>query len=358
MPILSRDVSEYMGIQRDMSSRIRGCCKRLGYVWLVSAMLLLPLSAKTFRVYVTNHAGDTVDVIDPAINRVVQRIQGLELPHDVNFSPDGNRVYISLESENVLAVVDKKSGNIIKKVPLSGRPNTIAVTKDGGRVFVGIHSDPGVLDVIDTSSLERLKSIPKTGPVHDIYLTPDGKFLVVGSEEVKLLSVLDVQTEKLTWNIKFDGAVRTMAFETNSDGSTHRIFVTVSPLHGFAVVDFAERKVVDKIELPNEPRRGKTATPGVPSHGIGVTPDNKTLWVNSSLADAVFAYSLPDLKLLGNVPTGMHPIWITFSPDSRIIYDSNTAENTVSVIDAKALKEVARIPVGQSPERNATLVLP
>src|ERR1700730_6971271 len=162
----------------------RRYCRRLKRAWPLLALLsmALPLSARTVRIYITNLAGDTVDVIDPETDKVVQVIGGIELPHDVNFSPDGRRVYISNESENVLDVVDQKTGKIIKKVPLSGRPNTIAVSKDGGRVFVAIREpEPGGMDVVDTTSLERVKSIPTKGGFHDIYLTPDGKYLVAGS---------------------------------------------------------------------------------------------------------------------------------------------------------------------------------
>src|ERR1019366_7054864 len=47
------------------------------------------------RIYVANSAGDTVDVIDPATNKVVQVIRGIELPHGIAFSLDGTRIYIS-----------------------------------------------------------------------------------------------------------------------------------------------------------------------------------------------------------------------------------------------------------------------
>jgi YVTN family beta-propeller protein len=337
---------------------------RLRHVGLLLGMLLiaLPLSARTVRVYIANHAGDNIDVIDPVTNKVVQVIEGIELPHGVDFSPDGSRVYVSNESERVLDVVDQKTGEIINKVPLSGLPNNIAVTRDGRRVFVCIAEMPGALDVIDTTSLERVKSIPMKGPLHNVYVTPDGKYAVMGSKEAKLLTVIDVQTEQAVWEIKFNEAVRTMAFERNPDGSTRRIFVTTSHLLGFAVVDFAERRVVAEIKLPDEPSGGKTRfypdIQRVPVHGIGVTPDNKTVWVNNLFADAVFVYSLPDLKLLGHVLAGVEPDWITFSPDSKMVYDSNAGENTVSVIDTRTLKEVARVPVGQSPKRNKTLVLP
>src|SRR4030088_1220557 len=96
----------------------------------VALLLALPLYASTARVYVTNSAGNTIDVVDSATNKVVQTIKGIEVPHGVNFSPDGKRVYISNEAEAVLDVVDRETGEIIKAIPLSGHPNNIAVTKD------------------------------------------------------------------------------------------------------------------------------------------------------------------------------------------------------------------------------------
>jgi YVTN family beta-propeller protein len=89
-----------------------------------------------------------------------------------------------------------------------------------------------------------------------------------------------------------------------------------------------------------------------------VAPDGKTLWVDSSLNNSVYVYSLPDLKLLGGVPVGRTPDWLTFTPDSRKAYVSNAGANSVSAIDLEARKEVARIPVGQVPKRNITAVAP
>lgn len=322
------------------------------------------------RIYVTNSAGDTIDVIDPATNKVVQVIRGIELPHGIAFSPDGTRIYISNEAESVLDVVDRKSGEILSKVPLSARPNNLAITKDGSLVLVGIRTQPGVLDVIDTSSLQRIKSIPVDGSVHNVYITPDGKYAVSGSIENKSATVIDLHSQQAAWGVKFNRPARPMAFETNSDGSTSRIFVQLSGFNGFAVVDFAKRAEVARIKLPDHPGGFGIAEgrAGTPSHGIGVTPDGKSLWVNSTLANAVFKYSLPDLKLIGhaqlpevhrlkNAPTGAVPEWITFTPDSKRIYVSDSAARLVSVIDTQTLKEVARIPVGEVPKRMNTLVL-
>ena len=321
-------------------------------------------------IYVTNSAGNTLNVIDPQSNKVVQVIRGVELPHGVNFSPDGERVYISNESESVLDVVDRKSGEILSKVSLSGRPNNLAITKDGGRVLVGIKSGPAVVDVVETASLTLSRSIPVDGSVHNVFVTPDGKYAVSGSIENKAATVIDLRSEQVAWEVKFDSGVRPMAFEVKPDGSTSRIFVQLSGLNGFAVVDFAKRAEVTRVKLPDQPGGFGVAEDrtGTPSHGIGVAPDGKSLWVNSTLANAVFKYSLPELKLIGHAdlpevhplghpPTSSVPEWITFTPDSKLIYISNSGASSVSAIDTKTLNLVAVIPVGEVPKRINTLVL-
>jgi len=336
----------------------------------VSGSVATPVPTASL-IYITNSAGNTVDVIDSSTNQVVQVIRGIELPHGVTFSPDGKRVYISNESESIVDVVDRESAKILKKVALSGHPNNLTITKDGGRVLVGIREDPGSVDVIDTKSLERTNSISVDGSVHNIFVTPDGKYAVSGSIENKAATVVDLNTEKEAWEVKFDRGVRPMAFEANPDGSTRRIFVQLSGLNGFAVVDFASRKETARIVLPVEPGGFGSAEErlGTPSHGIGVAPDGKSLWVNSTVANAVFKYSLPDLQLVGycplpvqqpanRAPLGAVPEWITFTPDSQRVYDSNSGARSVSVIDAKTLKLIDVVNVGEVPKRINTLTLP
>lgn len=320
-------------------------------------LAVLPLTAGSVRVYITNSAGDNVHVIDPATNKVVEEIEVAEIPHGIAIAPDGSRFYVSGEADRVLDVVDRKTAKSIRRVPLSGHPNNVAITRDGKRVYVCIRSESW-LDVVDTASLEKAKSIPVGQGPHNVYLTPDGKYMVAGSIPGQSLTVIDVKTEEPVWELKFDVPVRPITFETGPNGETSRIFLQLSDLHGFAVVDFAARKEVRRIELPEAPAEAYPHIGRTPSHGIGVTPDGKTLWVNSSLNSAVYAYSLPDLKYLGGVAVGMVPDWITFTPDSKLVYVSNAGSNSVSAVDVKSFKEVARIPVGQVPKRNITAVLP
>lgn len=325
--------------------------------YALSCLLALPLAANTVRIYQTNSAGDAVDIIDAATNTVVLQVKDIEAPHGVAFSPDGSLAYISSEAENTLWATDTKTGKLLGKASLGGHPNNIAISKDGRRVFVGIVADPGAVEVVDTASLKSIKSVAVKGGVHNTYMTPDGKFLVAGSVVGKILTVIDAQSLQPVWELPFDSGVRPIAFEMGNDGSTSRMFVQLSGLHGFAVVNFKTHKVVARIKLPGEPMGG-TAQAGAPSHGIGVSPDGKTLWVNSSLANAVFAYSLPDLKVLGYVRTGEVPDWLTFTPDGTKLYVANSGANSVSVIDTTTRKQVAVILVGEVPKRNGAVVIP
>jgi YVTN family beta-propeller protein len=323
------------------------------------ALIVLPLAAiGQVRIVQTNSGGDNIHLIDPSTNKVVAEIKGIPVNHGAAASPDGKTLYFSSEAERTLDVVDEKTLAITKKISLSGRPNNIAASKDGRRVYVAIVSEPGAIDVIDTSTMEKIKTIPAKGGVHNVYLTPDGKYLVAGSIAGKLMTVIDAKTEETAWTFANEGT-RPITFETHPDGSTKRIFVQVSGFHGFVIVDFAMHKEVARITLPEIPaeKRATGTFQGAPSHGMGITPDGKTLWVTSRMNRQVYAYSLPDLKLLGGVEVGDDPDWISITPDGKMVYVANAESNSVSAIDATSRKEVARIPVGKVPKRNIAMVI-
>ena len=310
------------------------------------------------RVVQTNSAGDSVALIDPATNTVVGEIKNIEANHGAAAAPDGSRLYVTNEAESTLDVVDAGTLSVVAHVALSGHPNNLAISKDGRRVYVAIAQAPGAVDVVDTASMTRANSIPIDGAGHNTFVTPDGRFVVAGSVAGRSLTVIDQATETTAWSMKFDTGVRPMAFERAADGSTARIFVQLSDVHGFAVVDFATHKETRRVMLPDLPGVTKALNiQGSPSHGIGIAPDGRTLWVNSKWYHFVAAYSLPDLKLLGTVPVGHYPDWLTFSPDSARVYVACAGANSVSVIDVERMKEVAKIPVGQVPKRNITALL-
>ena len=117
-------------------------------------------------------------------------------------APDGSRLYVTNEARSTLDMVDAETLAVMKRIPLTGHPNNVAVSKDGRRVYAGIAEAPGAVDVIDTVSLTNAKSIPVKGAIHNVYVTPDGRYVVSGSIPGRMITVIDQQSELVAWNCR------------------------------------------------------------------------------------------------------------------------------------------------------------
>src|SRR5438093_7203330 len=244
---------------------------------VLGILAIVTLRAATVRIVQTNAAGDSVMLIDPVTNKVVGEIGGIEVNHGAAAAPDGSRLYVTNEAESTLDVADLKTLKVIKSIPLTNHPNNVAVSKDGKRVYVAIVSGAGAIDVIDTGTLTRVKSIRTEGGIHNTYVTPDGKFVVAGSIPGKKVTVIDQKTEEILWTVPTREGVRPMAFDTNDDGSTKRIFLQLSGFNGFTTIDFATHALGAEIKVPELPvaERVTEGLQGSPAHGLAVTPDGK-----------------------------------------------------------------------------------
>ena len=345
----------------------------------VSGSLLAAQESK-LRIIQTNSAGDNIHIINPVTNKVVGEIKGIEAPHGVTVAPDGSRIYVSEQADKTLTVLDGKTLQVTKRIPLSGNPNLVDITPDGRWIYVAIaltyddlsefpqiKANPsGGVDIIDAASLQNVKTIPIKGGVHDLNVTPDGKYVIVGNSRgakppANVMTVVDTRTNEIAWTLPMSPSPSPMAVTKNpEDGSTDKIYAQLGGFNGFAVIDFATHVRTNQIKLPDiAPDKQNPFGGPAASHGIAITSDQKTLLVNSRLNNAVYAYSLPELTLLGGVPLGGKGAgWLTITPDNKTAYVANEHTNDVSVVDIKSLKEVALIPVGFAPARNATWMVP
>jgi len=202
-----------------------------------------------------------------------------------------------------------------------------------------------------------VKTMPTKGTIHNAYVTPDGKYVVAGSIAGKTVNVFDEKTWEPAWVLDMDLGIRPMAFAANADGSTKWIFVQLTDFNGFAVVDFATHKEVNRIKNPDLPPGKSTVPEGSdPSHGMAVTADNKTLVVTSRQNSALYAYSLPDLKLLGGADVGAAPDWVTLTPDSKTAYVANAGSNDIGVLANSSdgtFSVTGRYVAGRSPAARA-----
>jgi YVTN family beta-propeller protein len=323
--------------------------------------------AAQVRVLQTNSLGTTIHIIDPETQSVVGVIDGVPVNHGVAASPDGRRIYASSEAQSAVMVIDTESKQIIRTIPLSARPNNIALTPDGSKLYVAIIARPGAVNVIDTRTLENIKTIPHPGGLHNIYVTPDGKHVIAGSITGNRLTAYDTSTDEEVWAWEGE-SIRPMAISVKPDGSTDKVYIQVSGHHGFVVFDWETRREVARITLPEVPEDQRYLGEansvlgrynGAPAHGLGVSPDGRTVWSTSRMNSHVYVYSVyPELNLLASIKVGTDPDWITFTPDNRFAYVANAVTNDVTAIDMRTYQPVATIAVGEAPKRNAVMTLP
>jgi hypothetical protein len=110
-----------------------------------------------------------------------------------------------------------------------------------------------------------------------------------------------------------------------------RCFVNVNGLLGFEIGDLTAGKVLQRLEVAGF-KQGPTRRHGCPSHGIGLTPDEKEIWVcdaaNSRMH--VFDVTTTPPRQRQSIKLREQPGWITFSLDGRFAYPS-----TGDVVDAR-----------------------
>lgn len=331
----------------------------------------------TYRLLVSAQMGGAIDVIDPALNKVVRRLTCVSSPDLTSISPDKSRAFIPDRAEYAVKVVDLKTGNLLKELPTIDRPQNSALSKDGKKLFVAIwplrsdDDEVGYIEVFDTTTLKKIDTIKTAGGMHDICLTPDDQFLVAGSQPGKYVAIYDAHTHKFLWDVQFkksksmNEGVQTPIVETNPDGSSKRLILSNLGYAGITVIDWKTHKET-RIDF-NDTTAGPGKKPGG-FHGVDITPDQKQIWFagnaqNATSTFTLYGYSLPDLQ---KVTTYRVPYvdqlgkpfkvkadgsWLTLSPDGKLAYYAHAASDTISVVDLAGMKEIARIPVDEYPLR-------
>src|SRR5439155_12035408 len=121
------------------------------------------------------------------------------------------------------------------------------------------------------------------------------------------------------------------------NGSQTLCFVCVNDLLGFEAGDLAAGKMLHRVEVQGF-KKGPVARHSCPSHGIGMTPNEKEIW----LCDAankrlhIFDATVMPPKQVASIELRDQPGWVTFSIDGRYAYPS-----TGDVIEMATRKIVA-----------------
>jgi YVTN family beta-propeller protein len=336
-------------------------------IWCVLIVLGLVCRAEAQQkqlLFVENTRGGNVSVIDDATSQVVGTIDVGLSPDDIVPSPDGKMLYLSKiirrpqgrpaapgEALGEMIAIDPKSLSIAWRVNLTGSPNHLMASPDGKLVYVTI-VDRGHVDVVDVAKRAVIDSIPVGNGPHDIEISEDGTKGWVGLIRGAAAVAFDTKTRKATQTFPMKDNVRPIA--VTHDEKT--MYLQLSHTHALAVLDLASGKVARMVPMPVPTGQAlPDSVPDTAGHGLRITRDGKILIANGSMYDLVAFFALPSMDLLGWIPVGDDPNWITITPDGKHAYVSNRASDELSIIDLATRKEINRIKVGKYPQRMASV---
>lgn len=289
-----------------------------------------------------------------------------QLVDDIMVSPDGRTMYVSRPSLGDVAAYDIASGDQLWHRRVHGyRSDHMALSPDGSRLLVSA-TTADVVDVVDTASGEIVADVPTGDFPHEnrfsadggtIYnasignvIAPDAEILdgLKGNRELTIIDAGTLEVEKV---IDFGVGIR--PFVVLPDNRT--MYAQLSFHNGFVEYDLEEERRTRTVHLPlsDEAKELKRRDYPLDSahHGLAMNDDHTKICDAGTISDYAAILSVPALTVDAIVPTGDKPYWAATTPDGRYCFLSNSDSDDISVVSYDDPREVARIPVGDHPQR-------
>ena len=213
-----------------------------------------------------------------------------------------------------------------KKLP--GGCDRMAIQPDGKVLYVPSLEGPH-WNVVDGATGEVVTQLVRKSGAHNTICSLDGTEAYLAGLKSPWLAVLDCATQKVTREVgPFGDVIR--PFTVNA--SKTLCFVNINGLLGFEIGDLKAGKKLYCVEVQGF-AQGKPKRHGCPSHGIGLTPDEKEAWVCDAANSRVHVFDITSLppRQIASIKLREQPGWITFSRDGRYAYPS-----TGDVVDTKS----------------------
>ncbi len=227
------------------------------------------------------------------------------------------RAYIS--TIRTLMCLDLVSEKLLWERAYEGGCDRMALAPDGQTIYLpSLEKDHW--HVIEAGSGEVIaKIIPKSGAHNTIYGL-NGREAYLAGLKSPLLTVAETGKHTAARTVgPFSHGIR--PFTVN--GRQTLVFVNVNELLGFEVGDLTTGKMLHRVEVAGY-QKGPVKRHGCPSHGIGLSPEERELWVTDATNRRmhVFDATVMPPKQIASIELRDEPGWITFSLDGQYAYPS------------------------------------
>lgn len=233
-----------------------------------------------------------------------------------------------------VSALDTDSGQEMIRLPVGTGPHEVVVSGNGLLAVVGNYGAQGTannsLSVIDwpTRTVVRTIDLGEDARPHGIRFLPDSQRVVVTTEASERLLVVDLAQGKVLDRIDVGG------------GKPH--MVALSPGADRAYVSHVESGTLSVVDLLHKKKIAEIPT-GAGSEGVAVTPSGTQVWVSNRDGNEVVIVDSKRLEVTDRIRTGLFPIRVAMTPDGKYALVTCAKSAELAVIDVVAKKEIKRI---------------
>lgn len=264
------------------------------------------------RIAVTNNgqSKQTIQLIDPAGERILSEIPIAKSWVGLRFSADGKRVFASGGNDNRVMVYDASGDQLVAADSIvMGKPwpNRMSVAgielAKNGQTLYAVTKDDSALYVVNVQNKQTIQRIQLPREAYTCLRAPAGDELYISLWGGSAVLVYDPKQQKITDRIPVGEHPNDMVI----GGKNNRyLFVANANDNSVSIIDLPTRKVIETLNTALFPDALIGSTP----NGLALSPDGKTLLVanadNNCLA--LFDVAKPGRsRSLGFVPTGWYP---------------------------------------------------
>ncbi|ORT55462.1 hypothetical protein [Streptomyces sp. CB03238] len=308
-----------------------------------------------------------MDPIRRAAYEVVkQQAGGDKFVDDAHLSPDGRTLYVSRGNLGDAAAYDIASGRQLWRTHLDGLKADHAALSPDGSTFVVSAITAAKSQTLDTATGRITGEFPTGTYPHENMYSADGNRIYNMSigitslpkalnllKGTKQVTVADAKTLKVLRKYTFDKGVRPAVI--TPDEKT--MYAQLSYLNGFIEYDLVAGRTVRTIEMPFSAAGAALKPDDYPQnsahHGMAMNGAGDKLCVAGTIDDYTAVVSRPALTTDGFVhyEPGALPYWSLTAPGGHHCFVTLSHRDEVSVVDYRTAKEVARVKVGDFPQR-------
>jgi DNA-binding beta-propeller fold protein YncE len=243
------------------------------------------------------------------------------------------RLYMT--TPRTMMCFDLVSGKMLWEKSYDGGCDRMAISPDGEIIYLPAF-EGDFWNIVDARTGEVQKQIQtKSAGSHNTVVSLDGKFAYLAGLKSPVLRVAGTKSREVIREISFSNSVRPFTI----NGAQTFCYANVNSLLGFEIGDLQTGKMLYQVEVQGF-QKGPVKRHGCPSHGIGLTPDEKELWIADAFNKSVhiFDNTVMPPKQMMSIKLRDDPGWVMFSMDGRYAYPS-----TGDVIDVKTHKIVSEL---------------